>query len=144
MTPEEKVRQASRLELDIRFAARSWVEHNQRILKMRKTYPYVHIIGSKETLTVAIEEMRGKLIERRAIARHAVAGMATTDEIHSCTNILGFCSLGDIEFLIGIAGKQHTLLEIRLLFEGKHDVPCSHILEVTLDDMDIRIGLTHL
>ena len=44
MTPEEKVRQASRLELDIRFAARSWVEHNQRMLKMRKTFPYTHVI----------------------------------------------------------------------------------------------------
>lgn len=44
MTPEEKVRQASRLELDIRFAAHSWVEHNQRMLKMRKTFPYTHVI----------------------------------------------------------------------------------------------------
>lgn len=44
MTPEEKVRQASRLELDIRLAARSWVSHNQRMLKMRQSYPYVHVI----------------------------------------------------------------------------------------------------
>lgn len=44
MTPEEKVRQASRLELDIRLSARSWVEHNQRLLKMRKSYPFVHVI----------------------------------------------------------------------------------------------------
>ena len=44
MTPEEKVRQASKLELDIRYAARSWVEHNQRLLKKRQTYPYTHVI----------------------------------------------------------------------------------------------------
>lgn len=44
MTPEEKLRQSSRIEIDIRYAAHSWVEHNQRMLKMRKTYPFVHII----------------------------------------------------------------------------------------------------
>ena len=44
MTPEEKIRQASRLELDIRSSALSWVEHNQRFLKMRKTYPFCHVI----------------------------------------------------------------------------------------------------
>ena len=44
MTPEEKVRQASKIELDIRYASRSWVEHNQRLLKKRQSYPYTHII----------------------------------------------------------------------------------------------------
>lgn len=44
MTPEEKIRQASRLELDFRLSALSWVENNQRLLKKRKTYPFRHVI----------------------------------------------------------------------------------------------------
>lgn len=44
MTPEEKVRQVSKIELDIRYAARSWVEHNLRLLKKRQSYPYTHTI----------------------------------------------------------------------------------------------------
>lgn len=44
MTPEEKIRQASRLDFDIRSSALSWVEHNQRTLKKRKAYPFQHII----------------------------------------------------------------------------------------------------
>lgn len=44
MTPEEKIRQASRLELDLRSSALSWVENNQRTLKKRKAYPFRHII----------------------------------------------------------------------------------------------------
>ncbi len=44
MTPEEKIRQASRLELDLRSSALSWVENNQRTLKKRKTYPFRHVI----------------------------------------------------------------------------------------------------
>lgn len=47
MTPEEKMRQASRLEMDLRSSARSWVEHNQRVLKMRKTFPFRHVIRRK-------------------------------------------------------------------------------------------------
>ena len=44
MTPEEKVRQASRLVSDIRSSALSWVEHNQRLLKKRQSYPFTHVI----------------------------------------------------------------------------------------------------
>ena len=44
MTPEEKINQASRLELDLRSSALSWVENNQRTLKKRKTYPFRHVI----------------------------------------------------------------------------------------------------
>ncbi len=44
MTPEEKVRQASKIDIDIRLAAHSWVEHNQRLLKKRQTFPFVHVI----------------------------------------------------------------------------------------------------
>lgn len=44
MTPEEKVRQASRLMLDIRSSALSWVEHNQRLLKKRQSFPFTHVI----------------------------------------------------------------------------------------------------
>ena len=44
MTPEEKMRQAARLEIDLRSSAISWVEHNHRVLKMRKTYPFSHVI----------------------------------------------------------------------------------------------------
>lgn len=44
MTPEEKVRQASRLELDIRSSALSWVEHSERLLKKRQSYPFTHVI----------------------------------------------------------------------------------------------------
>lgn len=45
MTPEEKLRQVSRLELDVRDSGRSWVEHNQRLLKKHQTYPYTHVIS---------------------------------------------------------------------------------------------------
>ena len=44
MTPEEKLRQVSRLELDIRSSAMSWVDHNQRTLKKRKAFPFIHVI----------------------------------------------------------------------------------------------------
>ena len=78
----------------------------------------VHIIDSKKTLTVTVEEMRSELIKSRTVDRHPLSGLGTTNEIHTSAKVLRLGSLGDIEFLLGIAGKQNTLPEIRLLLEG--------------------------
>lgn len=125
MTPEEKVRQASRLELDIRFAARSWVEHNQRLLKMRKNFPYVHVIkrdfkdmGTWNILLSFKEKpnfKKGVLFASNAFQKFYVTKAAKPENLGA-----GVYFIGGAQIRHGIPGNGTTFYEFTPHFFNRY------------------------
>lgn len=146
MTPEEKVRQASRLVYDIRSSALSWVEHNQRLLKKRQSYPFTHVIQrdykgmGRWTIILGFEEKpnfrKGVLFTSNAYQRFYVGKGTKPENIGAGIYFLGSGNTGSGSVSFHEL-SPHFFNRFRERYIERHAIPVKNFDDLVMQAMSV-------
>ncbi len=148
MTPEEKLRQVSRLELDVRNSGRSWVEHNQRLLKKHHSFPYTHVISreykgmGRWNIILTFPEKpvfrKGVFFSTRAYQKFYVAKATKAENIGA-----GIYLVGGSHESRGVGGgtslyefSPHFFLRYRQRYLDRHHISISNFEDVIMSAIE--------